>query len=585
MKKIYLKVVTCAVFAAFSVASFAQTNLGSECGCPDLGSRTPVILGDGSANGGGTVTVLAGVGGGVEFTQDVILTCDKIYTLNQKVFVPNGKKITIMPGTVIKGAFNVDPASIAALIIERGGKIFANGTENCPIVMTSADDPMNGTYSKTNVGRWGGLAILGIAPNNLTIANKYSAFFTTPAVACDGVGFIEGFNADRPWERYGAGANDPNGFTTPDVNDNSGVLRYLSIRHAGALVAEANELNGLSLGSVGAGTTIEHVEVIASADDNIEVFGGTVNLKYISTLYGDDDMLDYDLGWKGKVQFYLGVAGDSITGVHSTDNGIEADGDDDAKAPALRSHPVIYNSTFVGNGHVLAATTADNSGPAGIQAKDLAEGEIYNSIFANFRSGLHLATSRSATTGDAYDNWKVPATAAGSSISGSLIVKNNTFIAFGNQPTWQFPITKGSMTTNGPKIGAFQTKISKLNTAASADDNTQFTTTDGNSVVASVNGFDNTWSWNAAHTAFTNPYHYTPLANITSSITPPTDGFFTIVNFRGAFDATKPSWISTYAFMQMTASYETSPTDINKDGTTNVADLNMLLGKYGTVNP
>jgi hypothetical protein len=572
MKKITLsKIVVGAAITAISISTaFAQTNIGSECGCPALGSRAPV-----------TMSTLPGVTAG-ELTVNTTLTCDKVYTLDSKFYVASGVTLTIQPGTVIKGASALDPANATALIIERGGKISADGTQACPIVFTSVADPMDGSYSLTNVGDWGGIVILGKATNNLTTANVYGT-----GTGVNGTGFVEGFSSANPKDLYGGGL-------TPDDNDNSGILRYVSIRHAGAILALGNELNGLSLGSVGRGTTIEHIETIASADDNIEFFGGTVNVKYASVLFGDDDFFDWDLGWKGKAQFLFGIASDSITGLHTTDNGFEADADDDKKnvSPlSLKSHPVIYNVTLIGNGHINP--TADNSGPAAIQAKESTEGEIYNSVFANFRSGLHLATGRSNATnlGDAYDNWTAtPNTAMTYSVPGSLIVKNNTFIGFGSNPVKDFYITKGSMTQNSTTLlpGSTSKFVQKYKdaTAASAADITQFTTTDGNSVVASVPGIDFSWAWNsAAHTSYSsNSFHATPTANIASSITAPADGFFSAVNYRGAFDASKGSWLSEWALGQVLTSQQSNPTDLNNDGVTNVTDYLILVGKFGQTN-
>jgi hypothetical protein len=565
MKKItFSKIVAGAIIAATSFTTgFAQTNLGAECGCPSVSSRTAVTMSSLGVNANG------------ELLANQTLTCDKVYTLDQKIYVPAGITLTIMPGTVIKGASAALPANATGLIIERGGKIMADGTQACPIVFTSAADPMDGSYSLTNVGDWGGIVILGKATNNLITSNTYSG-------GSNGVGFIEGFSSANPRDLYGAGDA---AFPLADDNDNSGVLRYVSIRHAGALIADANELNGLSLGSVGRGTTIEHLEIIASADDNIEFFGGTINVKYVTTLFGNDDMFDYDLGWKGKGQFLFGMAGDSITGLHTTDNGFEADADDDKKAPGLRSHPVFYNVTLIGNGHILPS--ADNSGPAAIQAKELTEGEIYNSIFANYRSGLHLATGRSNATnqGDAYDNWTNSTTAynnglPGVAVKNSLIVKNNTFIGFGNDPVKAFYITTGALTS-----GKNATIAYKAATAASAADIAQFTA-DGNSVVASVPGIDYNWAWNAAaHTSYSsNPFHATPTSNITSSIIPPADGFFSVVNYRGAFDASKSSWLSEWALAQVLTSQQSNPTDLNNDGKTDTNDFLILVGKFGQTN-
>ncbi len=560
------KIVAGATIAAISISSsFAQTNLGSECGCPPVGSRTVVAMSSLGVNANG------------ELLASQTLTCDKIYTLDQKIYVPKNMVLTIKPGTVIKGASAALPANATALIIERGGKIMADGTQNCPIVFTSAADPMDGSYSVTNVGDWGGVVILGIATNNLTTANVYGT-----GTGANGVGFIEGFSAANARDLYGAGDA---AFPTNDDNDNSGILRYVSIRHAGAILAIGNELNGLSLGSVGSGTTIEHLETIAAADDNIELFGGTVNLKYCSVLFGDDDMFDWDLGWKGKGQFLFGISGDSLTGLHTTDNGFEADADDDKKSPVLRSHPFLYNVTLIGNGHIVPS--ADNTGPAAIQAKELTEGEIYNSVFANFRSGLHVAGARSNATnkGDAYDNWtdadNAYNTGTGVAIKHSLVVKNNTFINF---PTVSPNVNRFALTTGTMVVGK-NPPTSWVITDGTAADLAQFTA-DGNAVVASVPGIDYNWAWNsAAHTSYANnSFHNIPLTNIATTITAPADGFFSTVNYRGAFDATKASWLSEWALNQVLTSQQSNPTDLNNDGITNTIDFNIFVGKFGQTN-
>ena len=359
MKKITIsKIVAIAAFAAISITtSFAQTNLGAECGCPSIGSRTPVTMSSLGVNANG------------ELLANQILTCDKIYTIDTKIYVPNGITLTVNPGVCLKGAPapGGNPANAVCLIVERGGKIIADGTENCPIVFTGTADPMDGSYPLTNVGDWGGVVLLGTATNNLQVGNVYCA-------GVNGVGFIEGFSASNGRDLYGAGDA---AFPAFNDDDNSGILRYVSIRHAGAILAIGNELNGLSLGSVGRGTKIEYLETIAAADDNIEFFGGTIDVKHCSVLFGDDDFYDYDLGWKGRGQFLFGMAGDSLTGLHTTDNGFEADADDDKKAPVLdRSHPIIYNATLIGNGHILPSV--DNTGPAAFQGKELTEGEVYN---------------------------------------------------------------------------------------------------------------------------------------------------------------------------------------------------------------
>jgi hypothetical protein len=587
-KTTFSKIVASAFIAAFSMTTgFAQTNLGVDCGCPPVGTAAS------PAGRGAAINLSTYCDATYHLSTDVTLDCSHNYLIDKKIYVPSGRTLTIKPGTVVKGKYSApgDATNAVALIIQRGGKIIADGTQSCPIVFAADADPLDGTFSMQNSGQWGGVVILGIAPNNITSANT-KAYGGYPGVA-----FIEGFNSANADDLYGAGDLL---FPTANPADNSGILRYVSIRNAGAIISNGNELNALSLGSVGSGTTIEHVETIASADDNFEMFGGTVNLKYCSTLFGDDDLYDWDQGWSGKAQFLFGMASDSTTQTSglgygaTSDNGFEADADDNSTHPSLRSHPIIYNVTLIGNGHIKPH--ADNTGGAAIMAKELTEGEIYNSIFANYRSGLHLATSRSNGTalGDAYDNWTNNTndnwltTKNGVANYQSLKVINNTFIGFGNDSVKSFYITTGTLVS-----GSNATIAYKDATPASAADKFQFKTTDGNSVVASIPGFDYKWNWNdpgtdktVGHTSYSaDQFHPIPTANISSSITAPAaDGFFSAVNFRGAFDANRGSWLSDWAKAQVLTFRQANPTDINNDGITNVSDYLLLLGKFNVVS-
>ena len=614
MNKIF-KFVSAIVIVAMSVTtSFAQIgsdqNNGAECGCPvPVNSRTVVDL--------ATLAVSLNSNQS-EIQVNTTLTCDKIYTFNKKIFVGYGVTLTIEPGTVLKGVFTNDPVQASCLIVERGGKIIADGKPNCKIIMTGNTDPLDGTYSITNVGDWGGFVMCGLASNNLLTAYNYGS--GKKGSPWNGVGYIEGAdNTNKTMWGAGDTITTANGQTVsiPTVfndNDNSGILRYVSVRHAGALIGgntAGNELNGISLYSIGRGTKIEYVETVAAADDNFELFGGTVDLKHCSVLYGDDDFYDYDLGWSGRMQFCFGMAGDSLTGLHSTDNGFECDADDQASSTTFdRSHPLIYNCTLISNGHIIPA--ADNTGAAAIQAKELTEGTFVNNVFANFRSGLHLATARQGTGngkgGDAYDNWTddlsdVYVNSSYPTGSGygatqnakyhSLIVKNNTFVHC-NQTGLTTPngvsywITKGTMTSN-PGSGNW---LYKDATPASAADTVQFYN-DGNTHPASVPGIDFKWAWNTAHTDFSDKYHAVPTTNLPSAangnaaMTPPKDGFFDIVSYRGAFDATKSSWLSTDNGFTIPVSsnlQNDNPTDLNNDGVTDINDFSIFIGKFGQLD-
>ena len=606
MKKLVKFVSAIIIVAISATSSFGQVgndlNNGVECGCPPVNSRTVVDL--------STLSVPLNANQS-EIQVNTTLTCDHVYTFDRKIFVGYGVTLTIQPGTVLKGIFTNDPVKASALIVERGGKIVADGKASCKIIMTGNADPLDGTYSVTNVGDWGGFVICGLATNNLLTAYNYGS--GKKGSPWNGVGYIEGSDntvktmwgaGDTITTVNGSPASIPTVFND---NDNSGVLKYVSIRHAGALIGgntAGNELNGVSLYSVGRGTTIDYCEVLSAADDAFELFGGTVDLKHCSVLYADDDSYDYDLGWSGRMQYCFSMAGDSITGLHSTDNGFECDADDNSSATTFdRSHPLVYNCTLISNGHMLPA--ADNTGGAAIQAKELTEGTFVNNVFANYRSGLHLATSRSTAAagkyGDAYDNWTDnssdiyinPNYPTGSGYNGtqnakfhSLIVKNNTFVhcnlkgdqAPNGNTYW---ITKGTMTTS-----ASPNYIFKAATAASIADTTQFYN-DGNTHPDAVPGIDFSWSWNTAHTDFVNKYHAVPTTSLTSSLTPPNDGFFEIVSFRGAFDPSKPSWLSSANGFTVPVADKLSndnPTDLNNDGVTDINDFSIFIGKFGQLD-
>lgn len=549
MKKTFLKAALMFVAAASAFTGFAQTNLGASCGCPTPASRPTVNL--------STKATYVGLPNDYELNDCVtVLSCDTTWILDHKIYVPSGKSIVIMPGALIKGSYQADPTLATSLVAEVGGKIIAQGTESCPIVFTSTSDDLTGTYGIQNRGRWGGVVMLGKATNNLTLAKNGPAGAGKLCVS-DGVGYLEGYNSSNARNNFGKTTG------SFDDNDNSGTLSYVSIRYAGAILNNSgNELNSLSLGSVGRGTKIDHVEILSGDDDGIEFFGGTVNVKYAAVLFGADDMLDYDLGWSGKVQFYLGVKTADTTTCPSADNGIEADADDNSSCNTPRSHPIIYNGTFISNNDVLI--NGDNSGIFGIQAKELTEGEIYNSIFANFKGGLNMtktvSTARNANCSvEAWHNWSNSGSYAG---AGSLIVSCNTF------------------------VGCLDSiLVNKSTSGVAAADRTKFSA-DGNNAPSSLAGFNTAWAMNGSTNAVTTAFDAVPNPAISTSCTPPNDGFFTAASYRGAFGDGN-NWLAKWSYLSVLGaaagdgfSGNGCPTDINNDGTTNNADFLELLGKF-----
>ena len=228
------------------------------------------------------------------------------YILKGWVYIADGAELTIEPGTVIKG----DKQTKASLIAERGGKLIAQGTATEPIVFTSEEAKGN-----RRPGDWGGIIICGKAKNNKSEMQ------------------IEG----GPRTKHGGN----------DDADNSGVLSYVRIEFAGYPFQTDQEINGLTLGSVGSGTKIDHVQVSYTNDDSYEWFGGTVNCKYLVAYKGWDDDFDTDNGFSGKVQFGLSVRDSKIADV-SQSNSFESDNNADGSNSEPHTSAVFSNMTLVG---------------------------------------------------------------------------------------------------------------------------------------------------------------------------------------------------------------------------------------------
>lgn len=541
-QRVLSKILATAAFSTVAIlqsfGQLSQNNLGQACGCPAVNTRPNVNL-----------STLPGFVAG-ELTTGATLSCLNNYILDQKIYVPSGQTINIAPGTVIKGASAGTPADATALIIERGAKINAAGSSDCPIVFTAAADLLDGAYPIANKGQWGGLVILGKAANNLTLAAN-GPFGPGKLAVANGLGAIEGFSNDS---KIYFGVDQSSGAF--DNDDNSGILKYVSIRFAGANVQVGNEINALTLGSVGKNTVVEHVEVVSCADDGIEVFGGNVNIKYASILFGNDDMFDWDLGYTGKVQFLFGLKTDNTASLDA-DNGFEADSDDQKSNNLPASHPVIFNATIIGNNKTVL--TSDNSSIAAINAKEKTEGEISNSVFANFKNGLNLVQALGTRPGtvEAYHNW-----AAASGIN-TLKIKCNTFVGVTNN------LTIGSTPATLPA------------------DLTQFTTTDLNVTTASVTGFNFALTINNNTNVITAPSpDATPNPALSTAGCPvaPVDGFFIPAAYRGAFNPATKNWLSEWSYAAAIKAAQGSqpcPTDINGDGSTTAADLNLLVPQFG----
>lgn len=268
------------------------------------------------------------------------------YLLKGWVYIANGAELTIEPGTIIKG----DKQTKATLIAERGGKLIAQGTATEPIIFTSGQ-----AAGSRKPGDWGGVILCGNARNN------------------QGDQQIEG----GPRTKHG-GSNDA---------DNSGVLSYVRIEFAGYPFQKDKEINGLTLGSVGSGTQIDHVQVSYSNDDSFEWFGGTVNCKYLVAYKGWDDDFDTDNGYSGNVQYGLSIR-DSRIADTSQSNGFESDNCADGATVEPYTTATFSNITFVGP-KVLDASFLNTS--------DYINGGAYNpnngSAMGKFQSAMQIRRS------------------------------------------------------------------------------------------------------------------------------------------------------------------------------------------------
>lgn len=251
----------------------------------------------------------------------------KVYILGGRIAVTNNATLTIQPGVIIKGEAGTG-ANATALIIARGSKIDAQGTASSPIIFTSvADEIMPGQIASPNLdpttnGLWGGLIVLG------------NARISADAAAVQ----IEGIPPSDQTGLYG-GENDA---------DNSGIIKYVSIRHGGANIGEGNEINGLTLGGVGSATVIENVEVIGNQDDGIEWFGGSVNVKNALVWNAGDDAIDTDQSWSGTLDnFIVLTPGDEC---------FELDGPEGAY---VATHTIKNGTVKVGNAEGIADLDTD----------------------------------------------------------------------------------------------------------------------------------------------------------------------------------------------------------------------------------
>jgi hypothetical protein len=331
---------------------------------------------------------------------------DKIYLLKGFVYVTNGATLTIEPGTIVKG----DKVSKGTLTVTRGAKISAVGTVDKPIVFTS-----NFVAGTRQAGDWGGLILLGKAPVNKAEGVKIE-------------GGLDAKGDPAKYIQYGG----------TDVNDNSGTLKYVRVEYAGIAFSPDNEINGVTFGGVGAGTTIDYVEVFRSGDDGFEWFGGTVKAKHLIAIGSTDDDFDTDFGFAGKIQFGVCQRYPTIADI-SGSNAFESDNDGTGTNDAPQTSAVFSNMTLLGPIANAASGNINANYQHAAQIRRNSALSVFNSVFAGFNEGVYIDDSKVVTAKATSINFT----------AGRLVFANN--LIYGSN--------KKAAEVKGENKGDFETKL------------------------------------------------------------------------------------------------------------------------------
>ena len=490
--------VACALLLMLSVCGFHEGVLAQQgpCDCLALNERPIKEISDGEGSGTGTVT----------------WSCDTIYLLTEPVFVNSGDELTIAPGTLIKGRTGVvfdtltytlpngNPSPredyvysqhAGSLIVSAGASLQADGTSDCPIVFTYEEDPMDGSIGYDIRGKWGGLIVCGNGALN----------------TFDGNDEVEGVVDYTGQDRHVYG-----GDAASDAS--SGVLRYLSIRHASTSLGISQfgngiETNALTLCGIGNGTTVEYIETIASGDDGIQIFGGTVDIHHVAAIFNEEDGLEYDQGWQGRGQFIFAMTDElNYAGEHAGDY----EGDDyeefDVNMTFMPySNPLLYNQTYIGAG---AATAIRLHNGAGVR--------MHNSLFVNFGLGIDFEDE------DPCDAWELL-------LFGETNIENNRFWQIGDSSAIaELILYDDGYVFNGQEV-----------VEAHFIDNNNF---------AADPDIDFTFSSDSGHVM--DPINLTP-----DSVTMmaeleflPNDPWFDSVDYIGAFSPSGENWLTCWTYAE-----------------------------------
>ncbi|WP_069658898.1 hypothetical protein [Arcticibacter eurypsychrophilus] len=346
-------------------------------------------------------------------TDNIInLTSNKVWLIDGVSYVPSGKTLKIPAGSILssgafksytatEGGVTINKNIRGVLVVVKGAMLDAQGTEALPIVFTSPNAP-----GSRAAGDFGGVILLGDADTNQPNTTVIEGLPTPPT----GVDIT-----------YGGSDNV----------DNSGILKYVRIEYPGLVLFANNEINGLTLGGVGSGTTLNHIQVTYSADDSFEFFGGTVNATYLVAAGGDDDDFDFDFGYTGTIQYAVGLK--ALSSTHSTSGGVsDANGiesDNEKAAPYTntpKTLPVLRNFTLLG-------TSSNNSVlKLGARFRRNTNFDIQNSVIGGYPNGV---TTEDLATGTFSSNILHAYSATGAYTPASTASSANTYLLLGTSGT------------------------------------------------------------------------------------------------------------------------------------------------------
>lgn len=559
----------------------ARTLLGAMISFCAAGTIQAAVVNVGDATPGQQAADL--IRGSTHWTQD------NTYNLLDQIYFLPGATLTIDAGVIVASTPTVTGAGSIAIC--RGAQVFVNGTRDKPVIMTTTNDTATwtGGNPKTGVwrpaaGEWGNLTVLGEAFISASLVPGNSATCNANNRA-PMEGLVAGFPGDTKI-LYG-GDQD---------NDDSGSIKYLSLRYGGRVIAATNELNGLSMGGVGRATDINHIDIMNNLDDGIEIWGGTANLKYVNIWNIGDDAFDLDQGYRGKCQFGLIVQGYSVDAAQQSgvgDNNFELDGAENSDAQPVTTC-AVYNFTVVGQ---------PISGDDGTAWRDNARVQFRNCVFMDLGEQLvQFDNNDGVSNGYGFNgtlSWlntwttsyivseqpgavngcpnpqnRYQSQTAGSAACGQGFLAEITDSVFYNNLNGTAYTNANGASTVGVTIGS-ASNPAKCNIVAA------------NSPIVRIVRGPNVTSQNVQPVISLDPRANNDATS--SSASAPADNFYTPVMYRGAFNTTENwlcNWTAADAYGYVQAPPGGCPAEcladiVNDDGEVNIDDLLGVVNSWG----